>query len=358
MVNDTTNLVNQYGDIAEDITTGNLKAYINFQLLHNNSLKKVLRDIKSFPIIMMENINEEYQIFFKKLIKYEKEHEYDYTGNGKTKKKYKSIYAVKLEILLPRKIKTKKQIKYFIRKFMLNLNPLGYKLPYLAYEVHRGDATYINILLSERQCFDHSEYVRYNRNYADKQGRITHKKGDLKLDAKGKKIKIYVQFSSKVRIFVLNRPFEHFMKILFQYFKIAVRKIVRDIKIQFFIQIKKARGSWHYFNRQCILEINNAKRYIEYMCNYAVDLQRETVIDYIMDEHIRSVPTPRYKEIQAIFMKYKKRFDKESYHDSTNTLRLIQYKGVPLNTLKRNIKDLIYMFEIEIKNIVPKIVTV
>lgn len=355
-MNNLNTLTQTYGDIAINPYTGKLKAYIRFDLLHINGIRTLLRDIKSFPILMTRNIDKEYQIFFKELIKYEKEHEYKYKGSKNKKKKYKTIYGVHLEILLPRKIESKEDKRHFVNKFMSLVNPIGYTIPWLAYEMQRGDASYINVLLSERECINHEEYIRYNRNYKLKTGEIVHKKGDIKLDSKGKKRKEFIQFSCKTRLFILDRSFDQLMKKLFQNFKIAAVKIVRDIKIRFFLSVKSAKKGWHFFNKQCVMEVNHAKRYIEYMCNRAVDIQRDTVIDYIHDDHIKNVPTPRYREIESIFMKYKKRFDKNEFHDDRGKARAIGYKDVALDDLKTNIKDLIQLFETEIKKIVPSII--
>ncbi|MEG0408924.1 MAG: hypothetical protein RR623_08630 [Bacilli bacterium] len=354
-MNDLNKLTQTYGDVAIDKSTGELKSYIRLDLLYINGIRKILRDIKSYPILITRNINKEYQIFFKELIKYEKENAYKYKNPKSGKKKYKTIYGVHLDILLPRKLKLKADIRTFVNKFMSLVNPIGYNIPWIAYEVKRGDARYINILLSERECIEHEEYIYYDRNYKLKTGEIVHAKGDIKMDSKGNKRKKTVQFSNKTRLFILDRPFEQLRNKLFQHFKIAAIKIVRDIKIRFFLRVKSARKGWHFFNKQCVLEVNHAKRYIEYMCNRAVDIQRESVLDYIHNDYIKNVPTPKYREIEAVFMKYKKRFDKNEFHDDSNVVRAIGYKNVALDDLKANIKDLILLFDTEIKKIVPSI---
>lgn len=353
---DKLNLSEEYGDIAIDTNTGELKSYINFQFLHYNQMRAEIKN--SYTILVKKNIDSDPQAFFKKLIKYEKENEYKYSGKP-GKKKYKTIYGVKLEVLLPKKIKSNLNIKTFINSFMEQLNPLNYKIPWIAYVVKKGNGSYVNFLISERQFLNHNEYLRYTRNYYAKNGSVLHKKGEFKLSVEGKRIKKHVMFSRKCRLFTLDRPFKWIMNQLFEKFDVAIRKVIKFIKTRWRLKVKKAKQCWHYFNRKAVMEVNHSKKYIEYYCNFALDHQRGYIMDYHLDPRYeaKSFPVPKFKELEKLFYKYQARFEKGSFHDSLKQKRQIDYKGVPLPTLRENINELLLEFKIELNYIVPGICT-
>lgn len=344
-------LAKKYGDIAYNPVTGELKGFVNFQLLHMNALRHELKLMKSEKLVLKENINDDPFLFFKNLIRFEKEHEYKYAK----KSGYKTIYGVRVQILLPKKIKKDSDIKKLIYRFMTELNPLSYNLPYAAFLLNKGNGRYVEIILSEREVVDRTETVRYNRDYRSKDGILLHKRGDAKRDKKGKIIKQHVMFSSKKRLFVLDRPMNKIRQKLMRMLLQAVRSILRHIKLRMFLKIQKPKKSWHYYNRQCVLEVNHAKRYIEYMCNYAADIKKQEVMDLEHDQPYRNIPIPRYSDIKKIFMSYKARFDKGCFHDEEGNIFYIKCKGVPYDELRKNIQHLIVMFEKEIRNIVPQV---
>lgn len=348
-MNTLTELTKKYGDIAYDPINGELKGFINFQLLHLNAFRRELKLMKEEKLVYKENVGDEPFKFFKKLISYEKEHEYKY---GK-ESGYKTIYGVRIQILLPKKVKSDNEIKKLISRFMFELNPLSYDLPYAAFLIQRGAGKYIEILLSEREVIDKMEVVRFNRDYYGKDGILIHKRGDAKRDKQGKIIKHHVMFSSKKRLITLDRPMKKIRQKLMRMLLRSVKSILQHIKLRMFLKIKKPRKSWHYYNRQCLLEINHAKRYIEYMCNYAADLKKQDVLDLEHDYPYRNIPIPQYEEIRKIFMSYKARFDKGCFHDSEGSTYRIKPKGVPYDELRNNIARLIQMFEKEIRVIVP-----
>ena len=350
-MNDFKKLMKEYGDIAYDPSTGDMKGYISFQLLHANALRRELKELSSCRLIHKMNIETDPFTFFKELIKFERDHEYKYQKNSG----YETIYGVRIEILLPQKIKKDSEMKKLISRFMTELNPLAYNLPYAAFLIQRGNGRYIQILMSEREVVDCIEVVRYTRNYKSKDGTLLHRRGDPKLNADGKPIKQHVMFSSKKRIFVLDRPMEKIRKKLLRMLSQALRTILQHIKLRMFLKIRKPKRTWHYFNRQCLLEVNHAKRYIEYMCNYAADVKKREVLDLEHDQPYRDIPIPKYKEIQSVFMKYKARFEKNSYHDAEGNVFSISSRNIPYSELKENIERLIQMFQRDIRQIVPSV---
>lgn len=342
-----------YADMCICQETNQIKCFVKFQLLHSNDMKKEISILSDEKILFTQHIEEKPSVFFKKLIQFEKMHQYKYKEKS-DKKKYKTIYGVKLEILLPRNISKKHDRIKLVKNFISLLNPTGFRLPLLAYVVQRGEGTYIILLLSERESIGHEEYIRYNRNYFGKDGSILHKKGDVKLDADGNKIKEYVQFSKKTRIFVLDQDMKKIRMHLVRHLLVALKRTKRVIKFRFIIQKKKVSPFWHYFNRKCVETVNTAASYIEYMLNHSIDLQTEGM-DFTEDNpYWYKIPRiPKYKEIRILFFKYKARFEKNEFHDKQNNIRKIGYKHVPLNLLKENIDILIKEFETDLRKIVP-----
>lgn len=342
------------GDIAIDFDEQSVKTYVRISMLHINALKREIRYINN--VLMSDNMPDtltDQQAFFKKLAVYEEHHGYQYTA----KSTYKTIGAIKIELLLPRKLRSVVQKRKVIHRFMKRVNPIGYAIPWTAYEKTRGTAHYINILLSEREYLDHVEVKRYNRNYRDQNGNITHKKGDIVRDKAGNPIKEHFLFGKKTRLFCFRKQsFGRMVKQLVDHYVAAVKSVLEKINTRFVIKKKTANGRWHYFNRKVCQEINVMKQYVEFYCNYAVLLMKNPDADLIMSEYRgRSAPVPKMKEIMSVFYKYKKRFEKESFHDSDGKLRKIAYKRVSLPTLETNLDILKREFQQELMAIVPKV---
>lgn len=339
-------------DIALDYDDSeHAKTYVRVQMLHINGFRRELDKI--YNVIMSSNMPEQHaeQIdFLKRLLKYEKEHQYNYD-----KSSYKAICGIQLELLLPRKIHTINQKRKLVQRFMRKINPIGYKLPTIAYEEKRGSAGYIKILLSEREFIDHIEAKTYSRNYYDKQGNITRKKGDVMLDKQGNEIKHHVLWSKKTRLFTISKQnFQRITQQLVDHYIEAVKSILNKINTRFRIKKKAARGQWHYFNRKVCMEINLAKQYIEFYCNHAAFKQKENNQNAWYEDHRgKAMPVPKIKEIISLFHKFKKRFEKQSFHDKDGTLRSIAYRHVPLPELQQNLDILKTEFKSELIAIIP-----
>lgn len=352
-MNNLQDLSKRYADLSICEETNQIKCYIKFHLLHANEMNSEIKTLNTKKILCTKNINESPDMFFKKLMKYERKHEYNYKGSD-GKKKYKTIYGVKLEVLLPRSVHKKKDMIKFVTYFMSSCNPSKFKLPYLAYVVHRGHGTYVIILLSERESIGHIEYLRYDRNYWSKSGELLHKKGDIKLDQNGKKRKEFIQFSKKARIFVIDQSMRKIRKRFTDLMLIALKKIKRIIKYRFVIQKKKANRFWHYFNRRCVEVNNEAINYIEYMLNYCLDLQSDNFKSMEENPYWYKLPKiPKYKELKNLFFKYRARFEKNEFHDIHGQCRKIGYKHVALNELRKNLEILINEFKVELKALIP-----
>lgn len=341
------------GDIAIDFDDNRVKTYVRITMVHVDGLNREIRRINN--VLMYSNMPDslsEQLAFLKKLAKYEKEHGYHYDKSA-----YKTIGCVKIELLLPRSLRTMEKKRRLVHRFMKMVNPIGFALPWIAYEESRGTAKYINIILSEREYLNHTEMKRYNRNYYDRKGNVTHKKGDVIYDKVGNPIKEHVLFGKKCRLFCFRKQaFGRMVKQLVDQYVEALRSVLIRIKTRFVIKKKTAKGQWHYFNRKVCQEINIMKQYVEFYCNYAVALMRDPDADRMMEEYRgRSAPIPKLKEIMAVFYKYKKRFEKESFHDSSGRLRKIAYKRISLPTLESNLDILKKEFRQELIAIVPKV---
>lgn len=347
------NIAAANGDIAISFDDCKVKTYVRIDMLHINGFSKEIRCINGViaSACMPEDLKSQLA-FLRKLAKYEKKHQYQYD-----KSTYKTISGVKIELLLPRKIISLEQKRKLIHRFMTKVNPIGYKIPWIAYEVKRGTAMYITVLLSEREYLDHTQSRCYNRNYYDANGNVTHKKGEIMLDKQGKQIEEHVLFSNKVRLFCFNKlTFKRMVAQLVDHYVQAVKSVLEHIHTKFVIKKKTARGRWHYFNRKVCQEINMMKQYVEFYCNRAVSLMKDMDLDRWMEEYRgRAAPVPKMKEIMAVFHKFKKRFEKESFHDTSGVMRKIAYKRVSLPVLQENLDVLKKEFMHELVCIVPAI---
>lgn len=341
------------GDIAVNYDDNRVKTYVRITMLHLNALKSEIRHINNVLMhAQMPDTLTEQRAFLKALAAYEKEHGYHYD-----KSTYQTIGAIKIELLLPRKLRSMEQKRRVIYRFMRKVNPTGYAIPWIAYEESRGTAKYITILLSEREYLDHTELKRYNRNYYDAEGNITHKKGDVIHDKEGKPMNKHVLFGKKCRLFSFRKhTFKRMIGQLIDQYVEALKSVLERLSKRFVIKKKTAKGRWHYFNRKVCQEINIMKQYVEFYCNYAVTLMKDPDTEIVMEEYRgRAAPVPKLKEIMAVFYKYKARFEKESFHDSSGNLRKIAYKHVNLPTLEANLDILKKEFRQELTMIVPNL---
>lgn len=346
----TTALSSQYSDIAYDYDDSSIKTYLKLQMFHINRFREELDSITS--VVAKENMPEEHIPFLKKLISYERKNAYNYS-----KSTYKPICGIMIELLLPRKVDTMKKKANLAFSFMKKMNPIGYQIPWIAYEIKKGSAVYLRLLFSEREFLNKAQKKRYNRNYYDKNGVITHKKGDLILDKHGNTISETVLWSNKVRLISFNR--KQFKKLIFQLtekFIESCKKILNKIETRFRIKQKTAKAKWHFYNRACVTEINTTKQHIEFMCNYAVQINSTTAeAPWYEEQRGKSIPIPKKKEITALFHKYKARFEKGYFHDDKDTMRKISYRGVALPLLKENLEILRAEFKQELSALVPTV---
>lgn len=344
----------KYGDIAIDFDDKeSVKTYVRFSMLHINRFRQEIDNIKE--IVCYQNMPDTEQLrFLKSLVSYERKHRYKYAKETT----YKTICGINIELLLPRSI-TKRVDKIKVaERFMKKINPLAYRIPWIAYEETRGSATILKILLSEREFLDHEETKVYSRNYYDRSGNITHRKGDPVLKA-GKPVKVKVLWSNKMRIFAFNKAyFKRLVGQLINHYIEVVKSILQKINVRFRIKQRTAKAKWHYYNRTVCMEINAMKQYVEFHCNYAVYLQREKSKNpYVEDYLERMIPVPKLKDIINVFHKYKARFDKGMFHDEQGEAYKIAYKQVPLPALRKNLDILKSEFRKELMQIVPKAFT-
>lgn len=342
----------KYGDIAIDFDDNDsVKTYVRFSMFHINRFRSEIDNIKE--IICFQNMPDTEQLkFLKSLVSYERKHRYNYAK----KTAYKTICGINIELLLPRGIAGKADKIKVAQRFMRKINPLSYRIPWIAYEEKRGTATILKILLSEREFLEnHEETKVYSRNYYDRSGNITHRKGEPVLKA-GKPVKVKVLWSNKVRIFAFNKTyFKRLVGQLINHYIEVVKCILQKINVRFRIKQRTAKAKWHYYNRTVCMEINTMKQYVEFHCNYAVYLQREKSQNpYVEDYLERMIPVPKLKDITNVFHKYKARFDNEMFHDELGELHKIAYRQVPLPKLRKNLDILKREFRKELIQIVPK----
>lgn len=341
----------KYGDIAIDFDDkSSVKTYVRISMLHINRFRSEINNIQD--IVCYQNMpDQEQQKFLKSLVSYEKKHKYNYAKTTT----YKTIAGICIELLLPRGIKSKDDKVKVAMRYMAKVNPLSYRIPWVAYEEQRGSATILKILLSEREYLNHEETKVYNRNYYDQHGNITHRKGDPVLKA-GKPVKVTVLWSNKVRIFTFNKVyFKRMVTQMISEYISVIKSILHKINVRFRLKQRTAKAKWHYYNRTTCIEINTIKQYIAFHCNYAVYLQKDASRRPALEDYLeKDIPVPKLKEIIAIFHKYKSRFDKELFHDKNGCIRKISYKQVPLPDLKSNLDVLKQEFKQDLIQVVPK----
>lgn len=205
-------------------------------------------------------------------------------------------YCIFLRIMYPKDL-SKNQRHDFVKKFMFEVSMHYKKILFVYKFVQIGKGNYADILAFERELYttEHEEDVVYKRDmYINKKtGRTTNKKdpnavqickkGEVKLDKKGKplKIKTYIKSKKKTRYFVFfsnkneekkKANFNKFRLRLCFYISSALSKVSAYIE---YFTLKYAKRSYafsdirtintQYYN-DAISEINRKLRQLQQAC--------------------------------------------------------------------------------------------
>lgn len=387
-----------------DTVNHQAKCFVKYEPMYEEDIKSFL-DKASDKNILLDGCPYDYKDYFADLAVYEKEHGYKY----KEGERYRTRYAVKMILLLPKELQGEKQkekrkmlVKDFIKSLSetSRLSPAEAKerkkenrelddvLNYAAFEETRGKGLYVQLIISERQYRTKPEYKKYLYNIywnprkkkickkSDPGAEVKHEKGEYILDKNGNRIIDERRFGFKIRRFSTD-DFGRLLQQLKENFIICVKKILSNVKRGIniiragmdeknkkpeYIKQKRAYYSFHYFNRKCIEEVNHAIQFVEYHINYLLAVERrklQQILNAVPDEvPMRDPAVPeirsRIQQISSLYEKYKGIF--ESGWFKLNDIPLaIKTKGIKLPELKSNLDDLLKVFKQECLKLDSKI---
>lgn len=392
--------------IEDEVNTGShqAKCFVKYEPMYEEDIKSFL-DKASSEDVLYDGCPYNYKDYFADLAIFEKEHGYKY----KEDKGYKTRYAVRIVLLLPKDLQGEKQkekrkmlVKDFIKSLSetSRLSPTERKerkkcdkelddvLNYVAFEETRGKGLYVQLIISERQYRTKPEYKKYLYNIywnprkkqickkTDPEAEIKHEKGDYILDKEGEKIIDDRRFGFKIRRFSTD-DFGRLLEQLKDNFIICVKKVLSNVKRGIhiiragmneknkkpeYIKQKRAYYSFHYFNRKCIEEVNHTIQFVEYHINYLLAIERKKLQEIlnagsdelpVMDPTVPEIRS-RIQQISNLYLKYKEIFEAGRFKQNDIPLA-IKTRGIKLPELKNNLDQLLKIFKSECLSLDPKI---
>lgn len=390
----------------EEVNTGShqAKCFLKYEAMHEEDIKSFLQAAKDEEVLL-DACPYYFKDYFADLAVFEKEHGYKY----KEDKGYKTRYAIKIILLLPKDLQGDKQRekrKMLIRDFIKSLSETSRLSPterkerkkcdkelddvlnYVAFEETRGKGLYVRLIISERQYRAKPEYKKYLYNIywnphkkqvckkSDPGSEVKNEKGEYILDKDGNRIIDDRRFGYKIRRFSTD-DFARLLQQLKDNFIICVRKVLKNVKRGIhilragadeknkkpeYIKQKRAYYSFHYFNRKCIEEVNHVIQFVEYHINYLLAEERAKLrmIQNATPEGLPArdpaIPEIRSKiqEISNLYFKYKSIFE-AGWFKLNNTPLAIKTRGIKLPELKNNLDQLLKIFKSECLSLDPEI---
>lgn len=293
--------------------------------------------------------------------------------------KRKTRYAISLTILYPKSISKNDEKKKFIFELIKAISGFKDGLPYFLENIDKGNGSYARVVIIERLYLGKKEWKIYKTSkYIDTRTgkfakkdcpdvfkKLICKAGDFVLDKDGKKIPSKAVFSNNLRIFCYAKDpitkenmwdsFLYRLKVKFTNVLLLVCGKVNQVKKGKRLHKTNCRPEYHRFVRRRISSINYAKQVVEYTTNYL--LKEACKKDIIMQPYNEGKSekikhSKEYNAIMRIFMKYKKRFNKKSFHDDNTGLECrIDYYDMRVDELDQNIERLLTMFFNEVQAI-------
>lgn len=387
-----------------DTVNHQAKCFVKYEVMYEEDIKSFL-DKASDKNVLLDGCPYCFKDYFSDLALFEKEHGYKY----KESERYRTRYAVKMILLLPKDLQGEKQkekrkmlVKDFIKSLSetSRLSPAEAKerkkenrelddvLNYAAFEETRGKGLYVHLIISERQYRAKTEYKRYLYTIywnphkkqvckkTDPGAEVKHEKGEYILDKEGNRIVDDRRFGFKIRRFSTD-DFGRLLEQLKDNFIICVKKVLSNVKRGIhiiragadeknkkpeYIKQKRAYYSFHYFNRKCIEEVNHAIQFVEYHINYLLAVERrklQQILNAVPDEvPMRDPAVPeirsRIQQISSLYEKYKGIFESGWFKLDGISLA-IKTKGIKLPELKNNLDQLLKIFKQECLKLDSKI---
>lgn len=384
--------------VENEMNTGSqqAKCFVKYEVMYEEDIKSFL-DKASEKNILLDGCPYDYKDYFADLAIYEKEHGYKY----KEGERYRTRYAVKMILLLPKELQGEKQTekrKLLVKDFIKSLSETSRLSPaeakerkkcnkelddvlnYVAFEETRGSGLYVHLIISERQYRAKPEYKKYLYTIywnphkkqvckkTDPGAEVKHEKGDYILDKEGHRIVDDRRFGFKIRRFSTD-DFARLLQQLKDNFIICVKKVLSNVKRGIhiiragadernkkpeYIKQKRAYYSFHYFNRRCIEEVNHCIQFVEYHINYLLAVERKK-LQKILNEGPDDLPVldpavpeirSRIQQISNLYLKYKGIFE-SGWFKLDDTPLAIKTRGVKLPELKNNLDELLKIFKEE-----------
>lgn len=347
--------------LLEKDQSGNLISYVRLERIYEREFLKMMEtaDYLGKNLILQKHSANNLSSFMQKVYDFEMQHN----------KKEKRIFAVALNILLPRSIDSDDLKKKFIRHFFKCLIPdCHINISYYAYSYSQGEGNYIRLIIFERAYLNKRFYVRYKQDYytytKNKEGvleaRKTRKKGDFKLNEHGKKIKELVLFSEKLRLFNFSTISE-FKNKTREVMETALKMISDRTKEVNKLRFKKKTlyVNMRRMKKRIIIEINQFKAKLEYYLNqhysplhYSLSTEYESY-DYELARLNNKSEKEQLTDLKKIYDWISGIFEKNVFFYKQEN-RYINYRYVPLDKLKENIELLFDLFMVKLSNYCQK----
>ena len=360
---------------AFDFSTGDLfvdnglnGVYVHYEALHREEFDQYMEQHESFFDMNIPFSREKFVSEYKEFIE-----------NYCSKKK-NTRYAISLTVLYPKKLATNNQKKRFVHELVKQIGGIDCDLPYFVENITQRNGCYAKIIIIERLYLGRKGWKIYkNDKFIDtRTGRFASrdcpaefkkavcKAGEYVLDKDGDKIPSNAVFSNNLRIFCFAKDpvskdnlwdaFIYKLKIKYINAVLLICGKTNTVKHGKRLHKTNNKPEYHRYVRRRISALNYAKQVIEYTTNYLLNKACQNDISYIPyneGKNIRVKHSTAYNQITGLFMKYKRRFTKKSFHDRTGLERQIDYYDMRVDELDENVEILLDMYfkEIELVNV-------